>query len=82
LPPTHMLSRWFSTICSCFSPSEYEAALLAVDASDNPCLPPEQLPEHEGRKTLVLDLDETLVHSVFKQVPNADLKVNVEVQGR
>jgi TFIIF-interacting CTD phosphatase-like protein len=26
---------------------------------------PEQAPEHRGRKTLVLDLDETLIHSKF-----------------
>ena len=26
---------------------------------------PRQLPEHKGRKTLILDLDETLTHSKF-----------------
>lgn len=31
--------------------------------------------------TLVLDLDETLVHSSFKPVPNADFVVPVEVDG-
>lgn len=34
-----------------------------------------------GRKCLVLDLDETLVHSSFKLVPNADFVVNVEIDG-
>lgn len=33
------------------------------------------------RKCLVLDLDETLVHSSFKLVPNADFVVNVEIDG-
>lgn len=31
---------------------------------------PEQDPEHMGRKCLVLDLDETLVHSSFKVFTN------------
>ena len=43
-------------------------------------LPP--LPENfEGKKTLVLDLDETLVHSSFQPVPNPDHVLQVEVEG-
>lgn len=34
-----------------------------------------------GRKTLVLDLDETLVHSQFKPVENADIVLPVEIEG-
>ena len=34
-----------------------------------------------GRKTLVLDLDETLVHSQFKPVENADIILPVEIEG-
>ncbi|CAM6103109.1 unnamed protein product [Calypogeia fissa] len=44
-------------------------------------LPP-QSQEHEGRKTLVLDLDETLVHSSFKPVPHYDFSIMVEVEGK
>lgn len=35
-----------------------------------------------GRKTLVLDLDETLVHSSFKPVPNADFIIPVEIDNQ
>jgi len=33
-----------------------------------------------GRKTLVLDLDETLVHSSFKPIPNPDFIIPVEIE--
>jgi len=33
-----------------------------------------------GKKTLVLDLDETLVHSSFKPIPNPDFIVPVEIE--
>ena len=40
-------------------------------------------PEHlRGRKTLVLDLDETLVHSQFNQVRNPDYTIPVDIEGR
>jgi RNA polymerase II subunit A small phosphatase-like protein len=42
-------------------------------------LPP-LLPEDAGKKTLVLDLDETLVHSSFKPINNADFIIPVEVE--
>lgn len=38
-----------------------------------------QSPEHVGRKCLVLDLDETLVHSSFQAVPNPDYIIPVNI---
>ncbi|KAH7056784.1 HAD-like domain-containing protein [Linnemannia elongata] len=38
--------------------------------------------EHQGRKCLVLDLDETLVHSSFKLIPQADYVVPVEIDNQ
>lgn len=35
-----------------------------------------------GKKTLVLDLDETLVHSSFRPVPSPDYIIPVEIEGR
>lgn len=43
-------------------------------------LPP-QTDDLLGRKTLVLDLDETLVHSSFKPLPNTDFQIEVEIDG-
>lgn len=44
-------------------------------------LPPVQ-PHHKGRKCLILDLDETLVHSSFKILNQADFTIPVEIEGQ
>ena len=36
---------------------------------------------YKGRKTLVLDLDETLVHSQFQQIKNPDYVIPVNIDG-
>lgn len=47
---------------------------------DNGLLPPLKREDH-GKKLLVIDLDETLVHSSFKPIEKADFIVPVEVDG-
>jgi len=44
-------------------------------------LPP-QADHNRGKKTLVLDLDETLVHSSFKPVENSDIVLPVEIEDK
>eukprot|EP00388_Colpodella_angusta_P004189 GDKJ01014038.1.p1 GENE.GDKJ01014038.1~~GDKJ01014038.1.p1 ORF type:complete len:318 (-),score=52.76 GDKJ01014038.1:1115-2068(-) len=44
-------------------------------------LPAKQYERDRGKKTLVLDLDETLVHSSFREVPNASFIIPVEIDG-
>ncbi|XP_066114948.1 carboxy-terminal domain RNA polymerase II polypeptide A small phosphatase 2 [Saccopteryx bilineata] len=45
------------------------------------CLLPEVTEEDQGRICVVIDLDETLVHSSFKPINNADFIVPVEIDG-
>jgi len=52
---------------------------IGPDGVPRPLLPPIS-PQHAGRKCLVLDLDETLVHSSFKQISHADYVVPVEIE--
>lgn len=48
-----------------------------VMIKDKICLPKKK-PEHMNKPTLVLDLDETLVHCTLDQIPNPDLTFPVE----
>ncbi|KAH9485316.1 hypothetical protein JR316_0002224 [Psilocybe cubensis] len=52
---------------------------IGPDGVPRPLLPPIS-PQHAGRKCLVLDLDETLVHSSFKSISQADYVVPVEIE--
>jgi len=73
--------RWVSAMCSCFGPEEIEFRSLNCDASCEVLLPP-QSPRFNGMKTLVLDLDETLVHSSFKPTSSVDMIVPFEIEGK
>jgi RNA polymerase II subunit A small phosphatase-like protein len=66
--------------------SREKADAAARFGSSNQESPPEgqlgpQVGRNIGRKTLVLDLDETLIHSSFRAVPNADIVITVELEG-
>ncbi|KAF8622350.1 hypothetical protein AX15_007082 [Amanita polypyramis BW_CC] len=52
---------------------------IGPDGVPRPLLPP-VAPQHAGRKCLILDLDETLVHSSFKSIQQADYVVPVEIE--
>jgi RNA polymerase II subunit A small phosphatase-like protein len=52
---------------------------IGPDGQPRPLLPP-ITPQYVGRKCLVLDLDETLVHSSFKSIQQADYVVPVEIE--
>jgi RNA polymerase II subunit A small phosphatase-like protein len=41
-----------------------------------------QSPRSRGKKTLILDLDETLVHSSFKPPPDPSIVLPVEIDGK
>jgi RNA polymerase II subunit A small phosphatase-like protein len=45
------------------------------------CLLPPQTPANRGKKCLVLDLDETLVHSSFHPTACFDFQIKVEIDG-
>lgn len=57
-----------------------DASDFAPEPQQISLLPPIR-PEHKGRKCLVLDLDETLVHSSFKILHQADFTIPVEIEG-
>ena len=44
-------------------------------------IPPKK-EEHYGKKTLVLDLDETLVHSQFKAIEKPDIILPIEIENQ
>ncbi|PNH40266.1 hypothetical protein VD0004_g6725 [Verticillium dahliae] len=61
--------------------SNAEAAQLPISEPQRISLLPPIAPEFKGKKCLVLDLDETLVHSSFKILHQADFTIPVEIEG-
>ncbi|CAH0056733.1 unnamed protein product [Clonostachys solani] len=62
------------------TPSGPEESAAMAEEPHKWLLPP-ITPELKGRKCLVLDLDETLVHSSFKILHQADFTIPVEIEG-
>jgi len=51
--------------------------LMIKEAHEENIIPDWNLPEETKNKTLVLDLDETLIHSSFTPIINPDFIFNV-----
>jgi len=73
---TSKLMNVFKAACKCFSADGWLSNTISRSLS----FLPDQKANKKGRKTLVLDLDETLVHSTFETTPGADLVVNIVVE--
>ena len=72
--PSMMKASWISSLCNCFrvTDSNYHIAV------DNQLLGAQSI--HDvGKNTLVLDLDETLVHSTFSHI-TADITIEIEIE--
>lgn len=94
-PPSHCCARWrmwwgdcvaacLSCLpCRCCRPSEARAARgrRRLSLPGRKSLLPPQRERDRGKKTLILDLDETLVHSSFQPVPGAHFVLKIELDG-
>lgn len=81
IPKDDMKMKPVSYFCLILIRTQGISKPLAVDTvkTRRVFLIPDQADCHKGRKTLVLDLDETLVHSSFNPIPNADIIITVQL---
>ncbi|TKR96866.1 hypothetical protein L596_010821 [Steinernema carpocapsae] len=68
------------TVAASAAPDILAAAAAQFKPTEKILLPP-QRPADVNKKCLIIDLDETLVHSSFKPVKNADFVIPVEIDG-
>jgi carboxy-terminal domain RNA polymerase II polypeptide A small phosphatase len=86
--------RFLSRLCACLAPrpadedmpvsiADFHAQLSQLEPTYEPEGPllPDAAPEYADRPCLVLDLDETLVHSSFTPIDGADFEIPLDMQG-
>lgn len=77
-PEAPVRNRWFSRLCRCFCARNVYSPVVVPQTS---LLPP-QTAMNYGKKTLVLDLDETLVHSSLQGTADPDLVFSLEIEDK
>lgn len=71
--------RWVSTICNCFSSGEIQKSNIPSDNNSYLNLLTPQVVKVKNKKILVLDLDETLVHSTFQKPLYYDIHLQINI---
>lgn len=61
-------------------PNNLKEVLSALHSPTDATLLGPKMPKDLEKKTLVIDLDETLVHSSFKPIPRPDIVLEVEIE--
>lgn len=79
--PCDTLLESFRMMCCCLMEDGKPGRTLAgmPETEERPRLLGPIHPDDQGKKCLVLDLDETLVHSSFRAVPGSDFVIPVQV---